>query len=116
MAVAETTTGSLERPSRFRRLWSDFSLVFESRVATIGLAVVAFWFVVAFVSLFWTPFPPNAQSFDQNLPPNSVNWLGTDHLGRDIVSRLMVGTQVILLKTRLPEPIPSRFPFLEKCG
>jgi peptide/nickel transport system permease protein len=36
------------------------------------------------------------------LPPNGTNWLGTDHLGRDILSRLMQGTQVILLKTRLP--------------
>jgi peptide/nickel transport system permease protein len=40
--------------------------------------------------------------FTQNLMPNSVNWLGTDHLGRDILSRLMAGTQVVLLKTRLP--------------
>jgi peptide/nickel transport system permease protein len=40
--------------------------------------------------------------FEQNLPPNSTNWLGTDHLGRDVVSRLMEGTQVILLKTRIP--------------
>jgi peptide/nickel transport system permease protein len=50
----------------------------------------------------WTPASPNATDFTQNLPPNSVNWLGTDHLGRDIASRLMTGTQVILLKTRLP--------------
>ena len=38
----------------------------------------------------------------QNLPPNTTNWLGTDHLGRDTLSRLMVGTQVVLLKTRVP--------------
>jgi peptide/nickel transport system permease protein len=40
--------------------------------------------------------------FTQNLPPNGTNWLGTDNLGRDIASRLMEGTQVILLKTRIP--------------
>ena len=39
-----------------------------------------------------------------------MNWLGTDQLGRDILSRMMVGTQVILLKTRLPEPIPFDLP------
>jgi peptide/nickel transport system permease protein len=38
----------------------------------------------------------------QNSPPTLQNWLGTDHLGRDINSRLMQGTQVILVKTRLP--------------
>jgi peptide/nickel transport system permease protein len=57
---------------------------------------------LALISLFWTPHAPNSSDFVQNLPPNATNWLGTDHLGRDILSRLMTGTQVILLKTRLP--------------
>jgi peptide/nickel transport system permease protein len=78
------------------------SIVFESRIATVGMAMVLFWVVLAIISLFWTPFNPNASDFTQNLPPNGTNWLGTDHLGRDMLSRLMQGTQVILLKTRLP--------------
>jgi ABC-type dipeptide/oligopeptide/nickel transport system permease subunit len=97
------TSVKSERPSRWAEFWNSVSLVFESRVATVGLAIVLFWVLVGIISLFWTPFPPNAQLFDQNVPPNSTNWLGTDHLGRDIASRLMAGTQVILLKTRLPE-------------
>ncbi len=87
------------RPGRLR---SALGLLFASRVATVGFGLVSFWVVVGLVSLLWTPFPPNASQFAQNLPPNATNWLGTDHLGRDILSRLMVGTQVILLKTRLP--------------
>lgn len=102
MTVAQPTAGSLPGPSRLQRLWRNLSIVFESRVATIGLLLVVFWFLVGLISLFWTPYPPNATMFTQNLPPNSVNWLGTDHLGRDILSRLMAGTQVILLKTRTP--------------
>lgn len=88
--------------SRLRRAWKSVSIVFESRVATVGLAMVFFWVLVAFVSLFWTPYEPNATDFKQNLPPGAEHWLGTDHLGRDLFSRLMQGTQVILLKTRLP--------------
>ena len=91
-------------------MWKSMSIVFESRVATVGLIMVLFWVIMAFVSLFWTPYGPNSSDFVQNLPPNATNWLGTDHLGRDILSRLMQGTQVILLKTRLPGdsaiPIP----------
>lgn len=68
----------------------------------VGVCIVAFWLAVAIISLVWTPFSPNAQDFAPNLPPNGTNWLGTDHLGRDIASRLMAGAQVILLKTRLP--------------
>jgi peptide/nickel transport system permease protein len=83
-------------------LWKTVSIVFESRVATVGVVMFSFWLIIAFVSLFWTPYEPNSSDFAQNLGPNAVNWLGTDHMGRDIVSRLMQGTQVILLKTRLP--------------
>jgi peptide/nickel transport system permease protein len=90
------------RPSRLQKMWKSLSIVFESRIATIGLMMVMFWVILAFISLFWTPYDPNASDFVQNLGPNATNWLGTDHLGRDILSRLMQGTQVILLKTRLP--------------
>ncbi|MFN2200580.1 MAG: ABC transporter permease [Caldilineaceae bacterium] len=110
MTVAQPAAGQVQQRSRLQRLWQDVSILFDSRIAMFGLAVVVFWFAVAFVSLFWTPYPPNAQLFAQNLPPNTVNWLGTDQLGRDILSRMMVGTQVILLKTRLPEPIPFDLP------
>jgi len=90
------------RPTRVQKMWHSMSIIFESRIATIGLAMVLFWIILAFISLFWTPYNPNASDFIQNLGPNAQNWLGTDHLGRDILSRLMQGTQVILLKTRLP--------------
>lgn len=102
MAIAQPLAGAPPAPSRLRRWWRNISIVFESRVATVGLCMVLFWVLLALISLFWTPYPPNANLFQQNLPPNSTNWLGTDHLGRDILSRLMQGTQVILLKTRLP--------------
>lgn len=102
MAVAEPTIKPAPQPNRFQRLWHGASIIFDSRVATVGLIMVLFWVVVGIISLFWTPFPPNATMFTQNLPPNATNWLGTDNLGRDIASRLMEGTQVILLKTRVP--------------
>jgi peptide/nickel transport system permease protein len=101
MTVAATTKAPAE-PSRWQKMWKSISIVFESRVAAVGLIMVLFWLIVGLVSLVWTPHNPNASDFVQNLGPNSTNWLGTDHLGRDILSRLMTGTQVILLKTRLP--------------
>lgn len=105
MAVAQQTAPGAavaKGPSRWQKLWKTISLVFDSRVATVGLGIVLFWVLLALLSLVWTPYPPNSSLFVQNLPPNAENWLGTDQLGRDILSRLMQGTQVILLKTRLP--------------
>jgi peptide/nickel transport system permease protein len=78
------------------------SLILSSRVGTVGMAMVLFWVIVAFVSLFWTPYDPNASDYAQNIGPTLKHWLGTDHMGRDLLSRLMSGTQVVLLKTRLP--------------
>jgi len=101
MTVAATTKAQAE-PTRWQKMWKSISLIFESRVATIGLIMVLVWLILGLISLFWTPNAPNSSDFAQNLAPNGTNWLGTDHLGRDILSRLMTGTQVILLKTRLP--------------
>ncbi len=87
---------------RLERISQSLRLIFSSKIAIIGLSMFVFWVVLGIVSIFWTPYEPNATQFAQNLTPNATNWLGTDHLGRDILSRLMTGTQVILLKTRLP--------------
>lgn len=102
MAATQPIITQAAEPTRWQKTWKSISLIFESRVATIGLAIILFWLLLGFISIFWTPFPPNASQFTQNLSPNSTNLLGTDHLGRDVLSRLMQGTQVILLKTRLP--------------
>ncbi len=107
MAVAQSIAGVAPAPSRWQRWWKSLSLVFDSKVATVGLCLVLFWFALGLLSFVWTPHSTTQNDFKPNLPPSSANWLGTDHLGRDILSRLMAGTQVVLLKTRLPEAIAS---------
>lgn len=48
----------------------------------------------ALLSFVWTPHPPNALNFaSQLVGPGSQNWLGTDHFGRDLFSRLLVGAR-----------------------
>ena len=103
MSILQQPVGQVvRRPSRWRKLRKNLSIVTESRIAMVGLSIVMFWVILGLISLVWTPHPPNANDFIQNQGPNATNWLGTDHLGRDLLSRLMTGTQVILLKTRLP--------------
>ncbi len=93
--------GSSSKPSLRQILSEKASIIWESRIAMLGLLMVSFWITVGLISFFWTPYPPNSSLFAQNQPPNAVNILGTDDLGRDTLSRLMVGTQVVLLKTRI---------------
>lgn len=60
----------------------------------IGAVLVALLVASALVSLAWTPH--SATDIDvpsKLLAPSATHWLGTDSLGRDIVSLLMVGAQ-----------------------
>lgn len=60
-----------------------------------GAVLVVLLILTALVSFIWTPFDPDAQAIRDKLQlPNALHWLGTDHLGRDIASRLMVGARI----------------------
>ena len=48
----------------------------------------------ALLSLFWAPYPPAEIDIPAKLQaPSFAHWLGTDSLGRDITSQLLVGAQ-----------------------
>lgn len=58
--------------------------------ALLTLALV----LTACLSLFWSPYAPAEINIPNKLAaPSAAHWLGTDSLGRDIVSQLMVGAQ-----------------------
>jgi peptide/nickel transport system permease protein len=60
----------------------------------IGSVLVAWLLAAALLSLVWTPHPATDIEVARKLqPPSATHWLGTDSLGRDIVSQLIVGSQ-----------------------
>lgn len=60
----------------------------------IGLALMLFWLVVAIIGPFIAPYPPGAFVAMEVFEGFSVrHWLGTDYLGRDVLSRLLSGTR-----------------------
>ena len=63
-----------------------------------GALLVAGIALAAALSLVWTPYPPADIDVAQRLLPSSpAHWLGTDPLGRDIVSQLMAGARASIL-------------------
>ena len=64
----------------------------------VGSTLVAIVVIAAVVSCFWTPYDPNlAIPQDRLLGPSAQHWLGTDQVGADLLSRMLVGAQTCLL-------------------
>jgi len=95
---ATTSIGVETRTRHLRRIWEGVSIVFASRTAMIGLAIVLFWVIVAVFAPFLTPYTPLEQDWKvPNQGPSSAHILGTDELGRDLWSRLIYGARVVLV-------------------
>ena len=60
----------------------------------VGAALSALLVLAALLSLVWAPYPPAESDIPNKLaPPGAAHWRGTDSLGRDIASQLLVGAQ-----------------------
>jgi ABC-type dipeptide/oligopeptide/nickel transport system permease subunit len=80
-------------------LWSDaWRRLRRNRLALVATIFLTFLVVVALVSLVWTPYRMSQIGVTATYaPPSSAHLLGADELGRDLLSRLMVGAQVSLV-------------------
>ena len=81
-------------------LWHDAWLrLRKNRAATVCLGLLAFIVVLCVIGpLFPGLKDPTAMSLpDKNAVPSAEHWFGTDHLGRDIFSRVLYGGRVSLL-------------------
>ena len=73
----------------------------ETWIGLLGASLVLFWVLAALLAPLLAPFPPNA-TLAPFAPPGTAFtaggrfWLGTDHLGRDILSRLLYGARTVL--------------------
>jgi peptide/nickel transport system permease protein len=67
------------------------------RVAVLALVLIVLLILVAIFAPTIAPFDPNKQSLANHLKgPSSTHWLGTDELGRDVLSRIIYGSRVSL--------------------
>jgi len=101
-----TTLSTTQMPSASygAALWraiKSFGLLRESWVGMTGALLVLFWVLVALFAPMIAQFDPNA-TIQPFAKPGAVAasggtfWLGTDHLGRDILSRIVWGSRTVL--------------------
>jgi ABC-type dipeptide/oligopeptide/nickel transport system permease subunit len=69
--------------------------ILRHRLSIIGIAIIAAILVMAIFAPFLAPYDPNKQSLYKVLKgPSKAHWLGTDNLGRDLLSRVIYGARI----------------------
>jgi peptide/nickel transport system permease protein len=84
------------------RALKSFALLRESKVGMIGTGLVLFWIIVAVFAPLIAPYEPNA-TISPFIKPFGTNadgqlfLLGTDMIGRDVLSRIIWGSRTVLI-------------------
>ncbi|MGL1921894.1 MAG: ABC transporter permease [Hyphomicrobiales bacterium] len=78
-----------------RETWGDLAKkAMKNRSFALGALITGFVLLMALLSFLWTPFDVTELDIPNKLHwPDAINWLGTDHFGRDVFSMLMVGAR-----------------------
>ncbi len=100
-----TTTTQMPTAGYGAAIWrglKSFGLLRESWVGMVGAFLVLFWVMVAILAPLLAPFDPNSsiQPFAKpgiEAAKGGTFWLGTDHIGRDIMSRIIWGSRTVLI-------------------
>ena len=77
---------------------APWRLLLRKPTFLVGAAVLVFWIVCAIFGHAIAPYNPLAQQLlGTNAAPSGAHWFGTDPLGRDVLSRIIVGARSILI-------------------
>lgn len=86
-----------------RNIWHDaFARMRRNRLAMAGLAIALLLIVAAIIGPYISPYGFNETDISQiEAPPSLQHWLGTDQLGRDLLSRILWGARTAVLVATL---------------
>jgi peptide/nickel transport system permease protein len=88
-------SGTAPAQSETRRVIKVF---FGRKIAVIGLILIVFLVITAIFAPWMAPYPPNDIDMSITLAkPSAEHWLGTDNLGRDVLSRIIFGARTSLI-------------------
>lgn len=62
-----------------------------------GLALVGLHVAIGLLTLVWTPYEVTAMTGGRLEPPSFAHWAGTDRLGRDFFTSIMIGSRIALI-------------------
>jgi len=64
---------------------------------TLGILLVGLHIAVGLLTLVWLPYDPTALTGGRLSPPSWEHWAGTDRLGRDFFTQVMIGSRIALI-------------------
>lgn len=87
----------IRRPSI--KYWPDvWRRLKQNKLAMIGLTLIIIMSFMSIIGTHINGFTFNEQDYTLiNMPPDSVHWFGTDELGRDLFTRVWLGTRYSLI-------------------
>jgi peptide/nickel transport system permease protein len=68
----------------------------RNKLALTGMITLGFFFLLALLANFVSPYDPAAIIENSTQPPSIKHWMGTDEIGRDILSRVVFGARISL--------------------
>lgn len=99
-------TTAPQQNTRLNRILTVLRDVVSRPSGAIGVSLVVFHVVLALVSPLIVPYDYKAMNSAMMLTgPETAHWLGTDHLGRDVFTRVLLGGREALLVTGIATPI-----------
>lgn len=79
-----------------QRIWRGVRRLYAEPAPALGTTIVVIFLLVALLGPWLAPFGENEQFFaDARQPPSADYWFGTDRLGRDVFSRVILGARDI---------------------
>ena len=91
-------TGAAAVAAAGRATPARWRLVLRRTTFWVGAGILLFWVVCAIFGHLFAPYDPLAQNLlAANTAPSGAHWFGTDPLGRDVLSRVIVGARSILI-------------------
>ncbi len=93
--VPPVASGPISERAQARR--ETIKLLLRRRAFLIGNIIVIGWIITAVLGQRITPYDPFNDFAAGHLPPSPAHLFGTDRLGRDVLSRVMVGSRDVLI-------------------
>ncbi|MFW6183062.1 MAG: ABC transporter permease [Chloroflexota bacterium] len=96
MTTLSSPSAASAPPNWLQRLWQGFTRLYRRPATALGTTLVLLFLLLALFGPWLAPYGVNEQIFeDARQAPSAQHWFGTDRLGRDVFSRVLLGARDI---------------------